>query len=152
MSHQHSSFFRRILSFRILLLVNVGVIVFLCLSLGREFVRQLDIKQNVAALQEEVGVLSQRHTELQDLYTSIQTISYVEREARLKLGLQKPGEQVVIVQDPVALQALQEEVGVEETMAQIASGEVSHVSYSNPKKWWFYFFDPYRFDTLRQSL
>ena len=152
MSHQRLSFFRRLLSFRLLLLVNVGVIIFLCVSLGREFVRQMDIKQSVASLQEEVAALSRKHTELQDLYTSIQTVSYMEREARLKLGLQKPGEQVVIVQDSATLQTMPEEDGVEETMAQIASGNVARVSYSNPKKWWFYFFDPYRFDTLRQSL
>ena len=79
----------------------------------------------------------------------------MEREARLKLGMQKPGEQVVVVQDPLSEQTQGEEAGVEtgveETMAQIALGGGSTVSYSNVKKWWFYFFDPYRFDTLTQS-
>ena len=140
MSNPRLSFFRRLFSFRSLLLINVGVIGFLCLSLGREFVRQMDIQYNLFKLQEEVATLGQYHAELEDLYTSIQTVSYMEREARLKLGMQKPGEQVVVVQD--SLQALagegERETGVEETMAQIAAGTMVADYYSNIKKWWFY--------------
>ncbi len=153
MSSARLSFFRRLLSFRLFLIINLGVIGFLCLSLGREFVRQMDIQHNLAELQEEVSVLGQYHAELQDFYTSIQTVSYMEREARLKLGMQKQGEQVVVVQDSLQASATEgeEEMGVEETMAQIASGTMAADSYSNIKKWWFYFFDPYRFDTLKQT-
>src|SRR3989339_1300615 len=99
MAKERKPFLKQILGLRSLFLINVVVIAFLSLSLGREFMRHVDIQQDVQDLQEQSESLAARHLQLTELHTAIQTESFIEREARLKLGMSKPGEQVVVIQE-----------------------------------------------------
>jgi len=142
-----STFVSRLIRWRFFIVVNLFVVAFLGVSLGREFVRSQSISFEIASLQEESESLVARNIEISELKTAMQTESYIEREARLKLGLKKPGETVVVISDDSDVSAgivtgsnpsdplgyVIEESGVDEAVA-------------NPTKWWYYFFDKNSFN------
>ncbi len=141
---------RRLLEWRVFLVVNVLVLFLLALSFGKEFARNYTIQREINALQSQADALSARNIEIQQLTQAIQTESFIEREARLKLGLSKPGERVVVIDDGEALTGVSGTPITEEvTTAVSASSDVVEIpEVANPLKWWYYFFDHYRFDDL----
>jgi cell division protein FtsB len=133
----------RVLSFRYLIAINLVIIVLLSLSLGREVVRNYEIQSEIYQLQAQAESLAVKNSEISELYTAIQTESYIEREARLKLGMKKPGESVVVVQD-----AGQERVVSETEEGQVLESggilfieDVPREEVANVYKWWYYFFN-----------
>lgn len=66
-------------------------------GLGKSIVRRLEIEHEVGVLQHDIDQLQSKNDELQRLINYFSTPEYKEREARLRLGLQKPGENVVII-------------------------------------------------------
>ncbi|NBS41615.1 septum formation initiator family protein, partial [bacterium] len=98
MPEARKPFWKRILEFRLLFVINAVVLVALALSFGREWMRNREIRDQIAALQSQAQALETRNLEIADLNTAFRTQSFIEREARLKLGLKKPGENVVIIQ------------------------------------------------------
>jgi cell division protein FtsB len=146
------TFFRRLLEFRLLFVVNAVLLVLLALSFGREVVRNMEIQGDIKSLQDQAQTLEARQLEIAQINTAFQTESFIEREARLKLGLKKPGEEVVVIQAPdVAPDAQETQAAADEVEAiDDAAAHVAPVqeSVANPVKWWYYFFDPARFHQL----
>ncbi|MFA6428153.1 MAG: septum formation initiator family protein [Candidatus Buchananbacteria bacterium] len=103
--------------FLLVLLVLVGVV--------KETYRRYVINQEIKAIKSEVARLEQKNLEVSQLIDYLKTGDYAEREARLKLGLQKPGETVAIV------------TGAQKSQANENNVEVV---ISNPQKWYNYFF------------
>ncbi len=66
-------------------------------SLFREIMRKLEIKNEVKKLETEVAELENRNTELQTMIQYFQTDEFIEKEGRAKLGYKRPGETVVAV-------------------------------------------------------
>ncbi len=127
------------LEFRFLFIVNFIVLAFLAWSFGREFLRNREIQRDIASLQAEAYALQARNLEITRLHSTLQTESSIEREARLKLGLKKPGEQVVVIQP--GTQTTQEADGAAPSdPLGILSGESGVRTVANPVKWWYYFF------------
>lgn len=98
--------------------------------------RNRSIDADLARLGDEARTLETRNVEIVELLKRFETSGFLEREARLKLNLQKPGETVVVVERSVA--------------AASSTARVVPVRerYSNVERWWLYFFDP---ETLRIS-
>lgn len=97
----------------------------------REYFRSRQIDAEIRALKEESDRLQVRNFQISSLEASLQDGEYLEREARLKLGLRKEGEQVVVLRKEDAAAPSQPE-----TAAPQEPG------WSNPKKWWTLFADP----------
>ncbi len=55
------------------------------------------MSRQINSLEDEIARLEERKRELQNLITYYKTDSYKEKEARRRLGYQKPGERVLIV-------------------------------------------------------
>lgn len=84
---------RAVLSVLLLLFIGMGVISFRALEAGWEAkAERAAVKEHLRELEEKKGVLT---TELEDLRSQ----EGIEREARQKLNLRKPGEEVVIIRD-----------------------------------------------------
>ena len=133
---------------RLLLVVNLLVIVFLGLSLSREIVRSRAIGSEIAQLQAQADELAAQNIDLSELRTAMQTESYIEREARLKLGMKKPGETVVVVQDDAAELVDGETVDANDPLGLVLDGTSATVVVANATKWWYYFFDKNSFNAL----
>lgn len=99
----------------------------------REFLRSRQIDDQIAALRTEADRLQVRNFQVSSLAASLQSGEYLEREARMKLGLQKEGEQAVVLRKDGA-----------GTMAELGAAPDAGVErgWSNVRKWWTLFADP----------
>lgn len=99
-------------------------------------VRNRSIDADLARLDAEARSLETRNVELVELLKRFETSGFLEREARLKLNLQKPGETVVVVERTAA------------SASSTARVTPVRTRRSNAERWWLYFFDP---EVLRTS-
>ena len=120
--------------YKAFLIVNVVVLVLLALSFGREFVRSAAIKKEIAMLESERASLEESNFSLETYQDYLQSEAFLEREAREKFGLQKPGETQVYITD-------EEVSGV-----QIVTHEAEVEEVSNARLWSWYFFNSDRFE------
>lgn len=82
---------------RFFLLTAVILLLIVSYSIVRSFIRRSEIEREVSSLQVEISKLKERNEQLSKLINYLGTEESKEKEARLQLGLQKPGENVVII-------------------------------------------------------
>lgn len=93
----------------------------------REGQRRNMVAGEIRAMQDEVTRLEQQRNRLGDLIRSAESPEFLEREARLRLGLQKPGESVLIVPEAGG--------GGMESVT-----DTTREPSSNPQRWWRHIF------------
>jgi cell division protein FtsB len=138
-------FWRKLVEFRLLFVVNAVVLAALGLSFGREWMRNSEIQSEIARLEEQARSLETRNLQIADLNTAFRTESFIEREARLKLGMKKPGENVVVIQEdgstpgPIidATDGMTAEAADPRLLLAV---DREPKELANPSKWWQYFF------------
>ncbi len=145
MIRSNESIFHRILHWRYLSAVNVLLILLIMLSFGREMVRRKDIDGQIHTLQKQAQEMQTQNIALTELHDAVQTESYIEREARLKLGLKKPGESVVILkgEGDRGDKSNKGNRGGDSTdpLGIIVEGSGGQKQFANSTKWWYYFFN-----------
>ncbi len=105
--------------------VLTALVLLVGISLSKRLYQQHYLNSEISRLQNEIGAVEKQNAEFSELLRYLQTESFTEEEARLKLGLKKPGEEVVVITD----------------QDDPASKVDNNVGQSNPLKWWFYFFN-----------
>ncbi|MDP3986142.1 MAG: septum formation initiator family protein [Candidatus Veblenbacteria bacterium] len=93
-------------------------------------IKRAEIAREVQTLQQEIREHQTKNDKLEQFIQYLNTPEYQEREARLRLGLQKPGEHVVVI--PGQGDGTK---AADATAAQVAGG-------SNWRLWLNYFFKP----------
>ncbi|MFA6197771.1 MAG: septum formation initiator family protein [Patescibacteria group bacterium] len=123
---------RRLLNSKVLIIVELSVVVFFSVAVVKEIIRRWEINHEIKDLQTQINAAKGKSTELSGLIDYFQSDYYREKEARLKLGLQKEGEQAVTIP------------GMQNTataMVATYSDTTTHQeTVSIPTKWWNYFF------------
>ena len=110
-------------------IIILVVIFFISLiALGRESYRHFRINQRVENLEGRIVELERDEEEFIKMEEYFQSEEFLEKEARLKLNLIKPGEKLIIIKMP---EELEEDKENEEVIAE----EVLNV-----QRWWEYFF------------
>jgi len=106
----------------------VVVVVFLAINFVRAYYQEYKVKQEIAALREDVKHLEQKKLESLKILKYVTSDAFVEEKARTELNLKKPGEQVVVV------------TGQEEQSATVHTSEQDDQKayLSNPARWWYY--------------
>lgn len=143
MINSSPNIFFRLFHSRWFYLVNLCIILIICFSFGREFIRGRDIAKQIQTLQKQSQELQTQHLAIADLKNAVQTETFVEQEARLKLGLKKPGETVVIVKNENTSGG-GSGGGVQNGQKMLdhsLSGSEGQKSLANSRKWWYYFFN-----------
>lgn len=108
-----------------------AITVFFMVAIIREVVRTATVRRQVDRLQQELAQETKRQSELQDLIGYLGSPTFQEREARLKLGLKKSGERVIVIPDN------------SNTNQSVQSGGQlgqSPRTTTIPNRWWQYFF------------
>ena len=118
----------RFFSSKLVLLVLVILVIFVGYSLFKEKQDQQETVKNIKSLEQEIADLENQSLELAEMIKYLRSEEFVEREARQKLNLQKPGEKVVIVPEEENLMA---GVGGDEDMRERRNWEL----------WLNYFFE-----------
>jgi len=130
MVQSDKNFFKKILSSRVFLFVVTLALIAVAVNLGRESYRKYQLTQEIDRLKIEIERLEGKNDQLANLMEYLKEEPYLEKEARLKLNLKKPGEKVIILSD-------QEQKEQEEVVNDIP--EVTKED-GNHWKWWEYFF------------
>ena len=119
---------------KIFLLICIVILVLFSLALGREFVKKRQIDKEIYSLEQEIERLEEDQSEFSELIDYLNTEDFLEKEARLKLGLQKPGETLVVISDD----SFETDEGSKKNLDFYEEYEVKQ---NNLTKWWNYFFN-----------
>ena len=118
---------RRVLRSRYMLAVNLVLVGFVGWSLANEVAQGDKVATDLNDLKTKIASLQKQNQDYGDVFSKIGSPGFVDKEARLKLGYQKPGEQVLLLKDSVST-------------ALAPASDDSVIGRSNPQKWWHYFF------------
>jgi len=128
---------KKLLASKIFLLFVALILIWLGVSVVRESYRKYQLTQEINQIKSEIERLEGNNQDLANLIEYFQQESFLEKEARLKLNLKKPGEKVVIVPKG------EEEVGSltpNEWGVKLPTEEEIQKEEPNWLKWWRYFF------------
>ena len=81
----------------VVLIIFIG---FLAISNWRLYQRRVELRAQITEVQKEIDAQKQKNQELVQGSSDLTNQEYLEKIAREKLGLKKPGEQVVVVVPP----------------------------------------------------
>ena len=115
------------------------VVVFFCftaVSAVRELYRRNQVKEEITTLQAKVEGLEERKQTLAEMLQKLQSPEVLDREARLRLNMQKPGERVYLLRGET-WEATTQASSSFSSREEIASDESTR---SNPERWFRYFF------------
>lgn len=130
--------FSRILRTKTSVAVNVLLLGLLAWNFSSEHRRNRALDAEIDALQARAEELREGNHELADLREKFAGVGELEREARLKLNLRKPGEEVVVLRGEPEPRATTDDAGTERA-AGAATDEGRGVA-SNAAQWYDYFF------------
>ncbi len=112
--------------------MNAAIFLLAVWGFAGEFIRNRETQTEIDRLSGQVAELESKNFEIARLGQKLATSDMLEREARLNLGLQKPGESVIIVQDA--------EPPLPAPARPPSPSEQAGERVSNVGKWWHYFF------------
>ena len=147
---KHQNFIRKLIGSKLFLLLIVFILIALTISVGRESYHKYQLTKEINQLKSEIGRLEKNGQHLADLLEYFGEESYLEKEARLKLNLQKPGEKLVIISGEENGQLdqgnefyqgedyLTAPGDSQRDLSQLG-GEQTEINFW---KWWEYFFAP----------
>jgi len=128
---------KRFFSSKWLLLASLFILVFFSVNLVREFVNRRDLDKDINVLEEQINSLESKNQELAGLIDYFKSLDFVEKEARTKLNLRKPGEQIIIVPKPETASSASPAL-LTDNVSSIVTPETK--TLTNPERWWQYFF------------
>ncbi len=124
-----------------LLIAGTAAILFIVgVSTARETYRSWKVDQEMKGLQAQVDALENKKSRVSQLIETMQSEAALDKEARLRLNMQKPGERVFVydVAAPDTKPTWSDTTVLNETAPPVQVA----VNQSNPNKWWSYFFKP----------
>lgn len=131
MARQKESLFFRIFSSKIFFLLVFIFSIYMGLSLYKDLNQRKKIKNEISNLQSQIQGVDKQNSELKNLISYFETDEYIEEFSREKLGLKKPGEQIIVLPNDDLL-------NVDPQNKEENSGLKI---YANLKLWWNYFFN-----------
>lgn len=134
---------RRLGTVSVVLVASVVTASMFIIGFGREYLRNLEIEREIAGLQAENDRLGGKKLEFMSLIHDLSSEYYLEEQARVKEGLAKPGETLVLVDDGEQTAAPTGKVLGTATEAE---------GISNPTSWLYFFFDHEHFVQLLSDL
>lgn len=127
---------KRVLRSKVFVIGAVLVFVVMAYFLSRVIQKKYEVAQEIKSIKDRREALIKENQRLQDMLSYLKTDSYQEKVARENLGLQKPGETVVAVEERDSLV-----VRPEEEFLVDRAGEAKPTAYTPIyKKWYNYFF------------
>lgn len=82
---------------RLFLLVALAALGVVAFGISQSLIRRAEVNREVERLQADIDSYESQAQQLSELLKYLGTEEYQEREARLRLGLKLPGEQVVVI-------------------------------------------------------
>ncbi len=102
----------------------VVILIFSIIKVTKEIVLRYEINQQISELETKLSDLESKTNKMDELIAYLKTDEYIEKEARLKLNLSKPGERQINIS------------GDEEIQNNFVNDESPNLT-----KWFNYFFE-----------
>jgi len=122
--------FKKIIASKSLFYLLVLVLIFSLITAIQEINQQIKLKKELSKLEAQNSLLEKENKEAVDKIEKMQTDYFQEKVAREKLGLQKPGEQVVVITS--------QNTQSDQTTKSISKSLNEKIL--NLKNWFYYFF------------
>ena len=123
----------------LLTLALIGVIIFLGIRIMEIYKIKYTRELEKQTLLKQVARIKQDTASLENIKEYISTSAYQEREAKQKLDLKKPGEEVVIITPGSITANLSNEDLI--SILRDPQAEKRIPAQTNPERWWAFFFD-----------
>lgn len=117
----------------LIIAASLLVILYASVSTLRVISRNYELQQDVDRLEAEIEVLKLQTKELEYRVAYYRTDAFAEKEGRDKLGLQAPGEKVVVLPDKIPQ-------GVDDGQPDQADQTVAQAALSNFEQWMYFLF------------
>lgn len=118
----------------IALTLGIGLLGVIFFALIKETYRKKQVLDEIRQLQEEAARIEKENSQIKEKLAYFDSRDFKEKEAKDKLNLQDPDENLLIIKPSLskeaALETEEKEIGTREEMSQL----------SNPRKWLNYFF------------
>lgn len=125
-----SSFFAKIfLFFAIVALVFIGI------SIAKETYKKKQVQKEISDLQEKAQKIIKENSQIKEKIAYLESPEYQTKEAKDKLGLQNPDENVIVVKP-----TLEKEIVIDSIQGQSLETMPKIEELPNYVKWWNYFF------------
>jgi len=128
-TNEKNSGWKRLFASPWFLAFNLVVLGFAGWSYWREAAHGEEVGRQLADLERQADGLETKNREYEALIKKVGTRSFVERQARLSLGYQNPGEKEIFLTKGDGL-----------TPVSSKNPGVGESELTNPQKWWRYFF------------
>jgi|GEM_PF-2061014 cell division protein FtsB len=115
-------------SWKWFVIISTIALVFFLFAFGREYISNIQIQNEIEQLVELKDQQEQTRLETMDLISQLSSEYYLEQEGRIKQGLGRDGEVVVIIQDDINSAGTDDDFSTKDS-------KISNVIY-----WFYYFF------------
>lgn len=122
-------------------IVALIVLFLLVFNFIKEIVNSREINREVSGLEKEIYALKEDNSELSKFISEWKIGSQLEKEARTKLGLQKPGEKVVLITHDQIVEKDADLNDNTEIIGNIVKEKAVFDILANPRRWLQYFFN-----------
>ncbi len=122
----------------LVLLLVVGFMCVTGLSAGRELYRRNQVKDDLSTLETRVSQLEARKVTVSALLEQLKTQETIDREARLRLNMQKPGERVYMLRG-TEWEQIAKDTAISASPS-LYQETVPEPERSNPERWFRLFF------------
>ncbi|WP_269438285.1 FtsB family cell division protein [Phosphitispora fastidiosa] len=92
-SPKHKKFKYKLKGPSVIILILLGMIFY---SFGGQMVKMYNVQHEITNIQEQMNQLKVNNDTLKKQLEQLNSEAYIEREAREKLGLVKPGEKIIL--------------------------------------------------------
>ncbi|MBM2821228.1 MAG: Septum formation initiator [Candidatus Berkelbacteria bacterium] len=111
------------------------LLIYIIFLLAKSLWTNYDLKNSVEKLQSQIATLQQQKKDLENLNIYYQSDAFKELEARRKLGMKRPDEQILIISTPPSETFSQELEKEKQGIAQ----KTSESQTTGWRLWWEYF-------------
>lgn len=124
-----NSLAKRILTSRLFLVLLAGILLLFAIGFLKAFWQDRQIQKEIKRLEDVKAQLETMSSKLDHQLKEAESAAFVEKEARLRLGLVIPGEREVRLLE------------IAEKVTSSASSAAGKVKVPNYRLWWQYFFN-----------
>lgn len=133
---------KKILGSRITLFFLLLGFIWLVVNVVNIYYRKYKINKEIEDLKAQIASAQKSNQQISEMIDYLGSRDFLEKEAREKLNMKKPGEEVVIIEPPKQQATSAKEVlsGKNETEKKDNLAQEQPESESNLAKWWKFFF------------
>jgi len=122
-------------------IIGCIVAVLLILDLVKNIRQLFNANREINQIKAEINNLNQKNKDIGYLLDYMHSKEFLEEQARLNFGLQKPNEQIIVIQ-PATPSTITDSLIDSPVFDLPAPPQPKLAVSSNPKKWFNYFFAP----------